>query len=148
MSDNWLSYVPADPTWQPSDEVAERAAKLLKTIVPAADEVKYELSDVQFIDAGANWSGVRCPYCHADLEGWWGDAMSDAFKNGPATLSVTTPCCKKPSSLNDLDYVWPVAFGRFVLSAQNPNVKNTTSEQDQSLEECLGTKLRKVWTHI
>jgi len=63
-------------------------------------------------------------------------------------LSVTTPCCGHSTTLNDLNYVWPPGFSRFVLEAMNPNVRQTTAEQDEALSEAIGLELRKIWMHI
>jgi hypothetical protein len=48
-------------------------------------------------------------------------------------------------NLNGFDYVWPAGFGRFALEALNPNMDDTTHEQDQQLAERLGAPLRKIW---
>jgi hypothetical protein len=149
MSDSWIQFVPADPTWQPSQVAADRAAAELRQIAPKADEVNATFHEtVEFFDPGANWSGVKCPKCAADLEEWWGSAMSRAHKHSFSDLTVVTPCCSSETSLNDLDYEWPAAFGRFVLEAMNPNIGNTTPEQDETLEKALGAPLRKVLVHI
>ena len=63
-------------------------------------------------------------------------------------LNVSVPCCGQSTSLNDLNYIWPAGFSRFVLEAMNPNVRQTTAEQDQALSETLGLGLRKIWMHI
>jgi hypothetical protein len=71
-------------------------------------------------------------------------AGASEFKN----LSITTPCCGHSTTLNDLNYVWPAGFARFVLEVRSPNIKQTTPEQDQTLSEALGLELRKIWVHI
>ena len=39
-----------------------------------------------------NWEGVLCPFCNADLEDWWGDAMASAHVDGGfPDLAVATP---------------------------------------------------------
>jgi hypothetical protein len=129
MSDTILSYVPADPYWQPSLENATKAVSSLQTIVPGADEVKSSFEDeVRFYDPGENWSGVKCSACGADAEGWWGEAMETASADGFKDLSTVAPCCGATVSLNDLRYVWPAAFGRFALEAHNPGIGDTTWE--------------------
>lgn len=74
--------------------------------------------------------------------------MSEASKTGFADLSATTPCCDAATSLNELDYVSPAGFGRFVLEALNPNVESLTPSQDHQLAALLGRPLRKIWMHI
>lgn len=149
MSDNILRYVPADPFWQPSSENASKAVSLLKSIAPEADAVEPNFEDkVRFYDPGQNWSGVECSNCGADAEQWWGDAMDKAFANELEDLNIEAPCCGTTVSLNNLRYIWPAAFGRFALEALNPNIADTTEEQDLQIAGCLGTSLRKIWVRV
>jgi hypothetical protein len=47
-----------------------------------------------------------------------------------------------------LDFVWPVAFGRFVLEAQNAGVAGKLPKRHWSeLERILGCPLRLVLAH-
>ncbi len=149
MSDNWLQLIPHDPEFQPSIVSAEAARRLLASFVPDADEINATFKPTkEFFHPGGNWSGVRCPVCKADIEEWWNDAMSEASKTGFADLSATTPCCSAATSLNELDYLSPAGFGRFVLEALNPNVESLTPSQDHGLAALLGRPLRKIWMHI
>lgn len=149
MSDNWLMFIPTDPAALPSRAAADNAAELLKTFVPKANgAVLAKFSErTEFHGGGANWSGVNCPKCGKDLADWWADAMDKAWASEFKNLSRTTPCCGHSTTLNDLDYVWPAGFSRFVLEAMNPNIRETTLEQDKALSEALGLKLRKIWKH-
>lgn len=149
MSDSILRFVPADPSWQPSPADARKAVALLRSFVPEADDVKQEFeAEVRFYDPGQNWSGVECSACRADAEPWWGDAMETAFAYGLTSLWLEAPCCGTTISLNDLRYVSPAAFGRFALEALNPNIRDTTEEQDRRIAECLGTHVRKIWARV
>jgi hypothetical protein len=150
MSDNWLMFIPTDPSAVPTRAAASKAVELLKRFAPdAGDEVRAKVFDkVAFHDCGANWSGVRCPRCGEDVEEWWADATDNAYKTGLEDLRATTPCCGHSTTLNDLSYVWPAGFARFVLEAKNPNIKQTTAEQDGQLSEALGLDLRKIWRRI
>ena len=65
-----------------------------------------------------------------------------SFRN----LKITTPCCRAPSTLNDLDYEWPAGFARFVLEASNPNVSELPGQQVRALSRILGCKLRQIWS--
>src|SRR5271169_1202748 len=149
MSDHWIQFVPADPTSQPTRDAAERAVRILRSYAPGADSVSAEFKEaIEFFHAGGNWSGVRCPRCDVDAESWWFDAVDRAAETSFEDLAVTTPCCGTQTTLSDLHYPWPVAFGRFVLEAMNPNIGDTTTEQDRALSECLGMPLRKVFVHL
>jgi len=149
MSDNWIQFVPADPRVQPTKEAAERAVQLFKSFAPEADEVNAEFKEhTAFFDPAENWEGVQCPVCGADAEPWWMDAIERAGSESFSDLAVQTPCCGSHTSLNDLHYVWPAAFGRFVLQAMNPNIGDTTPGQERALSDALGLQLRKVLVHI
>jgi len=149
MSDNWLQFVPANPTFQPSPEAAESARAILTSLVPEAEDVTVSFKDsVEFFDPGRNWSGVECSACGADAEPWWQEAMAAAFDNGFADLSVVAKCCGAPLSLNELRYVSPAAFGSFLLEAMNPNVHDLSATQEQQLSAALGCNLTKIWVHI
>lgn len=149
MSDNWLQYVPREPRFQPPRAASKRAAELLAAFVPDADSVDAAFHDeVVFFHPGANWSGVRCPACGADLEAWWSDAMDRASERNFSDLACITPCCSTSTTLDDLQYVWPAAFGRYVLEAMNPNIKGLKREQLEQLQSVLGVELREVPLHI
>jgi hypothetical protein len=149
MSDNWLRYVPTDPEFQPSASAATAAEALLRSFVPRADEVRSEFTeDVGFIDPGANWSGVSCPLCGMDAEPWWGDAMSAVAETDFANLEVHAPCCHATVSLNEMRYVPPAAFGRYVLEAMNPGVQGLSEGQTERLSTALGCPVREIPVHI
>jgi hypothetical protein len=149
MSDNWLKFVPTDPYWQPPADAAKAASDLLSSFVPEADEIRTEFSDeCGFIDPGGNFESVNCPVCKAEVMQWWIDAIDAAARENFRNLETVVPCCGTEVSLNDLHYDWPAAFGRFVLEAMNPNVRDTTPEQDRVLADRIGHPLRKVWVHI
>jgi len=149
MSDNWLQLVPADPHFQPSIEMAEGARTLFASFVPDADEVTYSLKDsIEFFHPMANWSGVECPSCGVDAEPWWEEAMQQGAQEIFNYLFVTSPCCNSRVSLNDLHYIWPATFGRFVLEAMNPNVSGLTPDQELALSQCLGSRVRTIWVHV
>jgi len=149
MSDSILRYVPENPFWQPTTADAEKAVSLLKSMAPQADMVEATFEEnVVFYDPGENWSGIKCNACGADAEPWWDEPMNTAFAGNFQNLDITAPCCGAHTSLNDLDYVWPSAFGRFILEAVNPNMGDPTEEQDREIARCLGAPLRKIWVRL
>ncbi len=149
MSDNWLRFIATDPGWVPSGLATEAAVELLVKWLPDADEVRSSVRDhVEFVDQGANFEHVYCPTCRAVLaEDWWGDAMTRASQGGFEDLAVSTPCCGRATSLNELDYDWPAGFARFVVEALNPGVSDLTKPQVDELAQALGTPLRRIWAH-
>jgi hypothetical protein len=71
-------------------------------------------------------------------------ASQSQFNN----LMVTAQCCGARVSLNELNYIWPAAFGRFALEAMNPNLRDLTPAQESALSEAVGHRIRKVWVHL
>jgi hypothetical protein len=149
MSDNYLRLIPTDPQYVPSSEAAEVARQRLARLVPDADEVTTVVTDhAEFVDAGINFERVDCPNCGRELDQeWWTERMDEAAGGHFSALQVTTPCCSWQVSLNDLTYVWPVGFARFVLEALNPNVKDLPEGALADLGTALGTPLRQIWVH-
>lgn len=149
MSDNYLRLIPTDPAWRPERDAAERAAVVLSALVPGADEVEAELyAGVTFIDQGANFERLGCPLCGAELaEVWWGEQMAAAGAGGFADLRVSTPCCGKATSLNDLTYDWPAGFAQSELSVLNPQRGWLTEAELAEVATALGHPLRQVMAH-
>lgn len=149
MSDNWLIFIPANPSAVPTREAANRGVDVLKRFAPDARAVEARFLDkVEFVDCGSNWSGVYCPQCSEEIGEWWRTAIGNAYKSGFENLRIMTPCCGHSTTLNDLHYVWPSGFARFVLEAKSPNIKQTTTEQDKELSQALGVELRKIWRRL
>jgi len=149
MSDNWLQFVPVDPQFLPSADAAEVARRLLAEFAPDSESVTASFKDhIEFFHPMGNWSGVECPSCGADAEPWWLEAMQNGAETHFENLLVTAPCCGARVSLNELRYLWPAAFGRFVLEAMNPNVRDITPEQELALSKALGSLLHRIWVHL
>ena len=63
-------------------------------------------------------------------------------------LQCVAPCCSASVSLNGLKYLWPAAFGRYVLEAMNPNSKGLSPSQLNQLQGVLGCELVEVPVHL
>jgi hypothetical protein len=149
VSDNYLRLIPTDPTWRPGAEVTQRAVATLSALVPGADSVEAEMyEEVTFIDQGANFEGLRCPGCQAELEmDWWSDHMGEAGDAGFENLDVTTPCCGARTSLNDLTYDWPAGFAQAELSVLNPQRGWLDDAELAQVASELGHPLKQVMAH-
>ena len=149
MSDHYLRFISTDPHYAPTAAAAEEARLFLATLVPDADEVVAAISDeIEFVDQGANFERVLCPRCGTEVdEGWWGEEVDRASASAFSGLDVITPCCGSALSLNDLEYVWPAGFARFVLEALNPNLSDLGQRDVAALSALLGTPLRRIWAH-
>ncbi|MGW4698822.1 hypothetical protein [Streptomyces sp. NPDC004285] len=117
MSDNYLTVIPTDPYWQPSEDAADRAAVVLSGML--SDDARRGLEakwhdSVEVVHCFANLKRISCPRCGTALApDWWGDAVSQCYDEGFSTLMVTVPCCDIETSLNELVYDWPMGFARF-----------------------------------
>lgn len=58
------------------------------------------------------------------------------------------PCCGVTVSLNDLDYLSPAGFARFVLEAMNPNVADAEPAWVAEIAEIAGTPLKTIWAYV
>ena len=149
MSDHFLRLVPSNPDAVPTPEASTSALNLLKAQNLGYESVHaFVYTAPRFIDAGENWDGVKCPACGADVAAWWTDAMDTASNGNFLDLSADTPCCRKTVKLNELNYGWPVAFGRYVIQIANPDFTTIPDHLLQQLQETLGYQLRTVSAHV
>lgn len=149
MSDNYIRVIPTEPTFIPTRAAAQAAAELLTSYAPYAESIEaIDTGKVEFIDAGDNFEGVRCPLCQMALTlEWWVKHWEYASDNKFMDLAVETPCCRTLTSLNDLDYDWAVGFARWCLSARNCNTGKLSPEQVAILGQVLGHEVRIIYTH-
>jgi hypothetical protein len=120
MSDHYLKIAPLRVDYIPDAESVRRSTSLLKSLLPNADEVAFrQWSGIQFIDQGCFFERVCCPRCGRDLDlDWWHERMSSKWKEESksfVSLDIRTPCCESETTLNDLSYDWPAAFGLCIL---------------------------------
>jgi len=151
MSDNWIEIVPQDPDFVPALETQNRAKAYFEKIAPNADEVTITAGDtIKFFDCGANFQSIHCPECASEIDmDWWGQEMSQATQDDGFILEeILTPCCHVASTLNNLLYDWPQAFGRFCISAMNPDIGTLTDNTVAQFEAVLGCRITVVYQHI
>ncbi|MEZ4340150.1 MAG: hypothetical protein R3B82_26305 [Sandaracinaceae bacterium] len=146
MSSTSLRYIPADPDFVPTAEDRDRAVARALERFPRAREVELRVTPrVQLVDCGESFEQVRCPACGEDLEiDSWQDGMSAAFDgDGFGDLAWTTPCCGAETSLNALDYSWPMGFARACLEIADPS-EEPPGELQRELEALLRCELRLI----
>lgn len=148
MSDNWIILIPTRPDYVPNPHAQQVARDLLMELLPEAEVTALVSPEIEFVHPFGNWSGVRCPLCHVDIEDWCIEAIKTASETAFENLTVITPCCGGTTSLNDLDYIWPAGFSRFCLEAMNPNVEDLDVQEVKRLESILGCQLRRIWRHL
>lgn len=147
MSDTILKLIPTNPSYLP-DEFSRRIAyDLLQGLFPEATIEVFTTSEIEFVDPGENFGSVGCNLCKQPIElKQWQEAMDAAYATQFEELTFVTPCCSRPTSLNDLNYSWPCGFAKFQLTARNPHVDLPQSVLQQ-LQAALATPLRIIWAH-
>ena len=151
MSDSFIRIIPVEPTFVPTKRAQKAAAAVLRAAAPKADEVSSEADEqITFRDAGGNFDRVGCPACRKEIavetwQEWMDAAYSDA--GGFRLAPLITPCCKRATTLNDLDYDMPQGFSRYELRAMNID-KELPSTVLKKLEGVLGCKLRVIHQRI
>ena len=60
------------------------------------------------------------------------------------------PCCSMLTSLNELPYAYAFhqTFGRFALSAMNPNIGKMSNDAKSKIEAALDCDVSVVFQHI
>lgn len=148
MSDNYLKIAPSQVDYVPNAESVRQSTVLLKSLLPTADAVTFhQWNGIQFIDQGCFFERVSCPACGEVLDmDWWHERMSSKWNDVPKrfeTLDIQTPCCGFETSLNDLKYEWPAAFGLCILEVVNPG-RDLSDEELLRIQATFGCPVRKV----
>lgn len=147
MSANILKIISTNPSFVPDNNNQQNAGKYLSGLY-TQDEIEFKITDViEFIDQGSNFKSVSCNLCGTVIETIaWQNAMDSAFLKKFTDLLFTSPCCNKTTSLNDLNYISPAGFAKFVI-----NISDAQNEFDlnnlKKLQEFLGTPLRIIYAH-
>lgn len=160
VSDDVLSVVPSDPHWQPDPATGHHVAELVKSLsLVDGDggwcEVDWH-DDVALVDCGGNLARIGCPSCGRQLDDeWWRDLLEARHTSGSglADLAVVVPCCGAATTLDALQYDWPVAFARFEIAVWNPSRTfgpgdgRLDSVAVAAVEQALGHSIRQVRAH-
>ncbi len=148
MSDNIMYLLAADPLAMPSVERREWTELLVRNLCPGAHEIVVHADDLpELYLAMTNLEATYCPHCAANLDEWWPQAVDTWWKGGRRDLGAVVPCCREPTSLNELDYDWPQGFARFAIEILNPSHDLEPGELD-TISRAAGMLLRVVWAHI
>ena len=75
--------------------------------------------------------------------------MDEDYDDGGFRLArYELPCRHRSSNLNELRYDWPQAFGRFAISAMNPNTWSAPDSLRAVVAEKLGCAVATIHQHI
>ena len=114
MSDCLKRFIPDNPNYK----LNENMIGIIKSFDWYGDNTEIEVNDIiQFVDSGANFESVACPFCKSDLMDWWGDAMDKAYseENRFENLNINVPCCDKETTLHNLIYYFPQGFYKTMI---------------------------------
>lgn len=148
MSEVILRVIPDDPEFVPSEDARSAALRTFASHLGENAETTVKVFDeIAFIDQGGNFESVSCPRCGRQIDtGWWTQAMDTAYESRFSARASRTPCCENAVDLNDLVYVWPAGFARFVLEARSPGLSGDLgAEAVAALEDDLGCPVRQIW---
>lgn len=152
MGDSILSVVPTDCRWRPGPDAGRAAGDLVATLA-SGDRCDVAWHDeIRLVDCGANLERIGCPRCGRELpDDWFGDALDGRSTPGGgfASLDVVAPCCGTATTLDALDYHWPMAFARFTIAVRNPSLVSGLLPPAAAAEVAatLGHEVRQVRAH-
>jgi hypothetical protein len=154
VSENWLRILPTDPAFAPRPQLTARFVDAVRAVVPDAEKIEIVSRDeIEFVDPGGNWEGVRCPRCAADysLESrqWWQNRMDQSYEATHfADRRLDLPCCRVESDLADLNYVWNAGFAKWWVDCRNPGRGRLSQEELDALGVSLGHTVHIVYRHV
>lgn len=142
-----LRIISSNPSYIPTQEQQQQAKDYLTKVYPAHKIESITKDTIEFVDQGQNFDSIICPFCGKEIETeYWQDAMEKADKTHFTDLSMTTPCCKKHTTLNDLRYITDAGFAKYVLSVNDPEAEMKQSDLS-ALEKILNTPLKTIYAH-
>ena len=99
------------------------------------------------MDQGENFDSVSCNLCGHNIDiGDWQTAMDKAYEKHFEDLAFNTPCCKNQTGLNDLVYMSPAGFAKFVMTVEDAEHEIKPQDLDE-LQQVSGTELRLIWAN-
>jgi hypothetical protein len=154
VSDDYIRLIPTQVTWEPTESAAESAmsyvAGLFSGVNGSADEVTTKFyADVALIDSGVNTSTAKCRSCGNSVDLEWVFEVVDERVADLSHLDVIVPCCEAMTSLNDLEYDWPMGFARFEIAVLNGSreVHELQAHELERVGSLLGHPVRQVLAH-
>lgn len=154
VSDNYMRLIPTTPTWEPVAEAAELATRYVASLFAgpsdSADEVAHEFyGEVVVIDSGVNTESAKCSSCGASVDLAWVFEVINERAEDLSKLDVVLPSCGETSSLNDLEYDWPMGFASFEICVLNGNRDQYELHPDEleRVGSLLGHQVRQVLAH-
>jgi hypothetical protein len=136
MSDVVFRIISKNEKFVPSSLIHSEIRKIVQDLIGSSDLNIKQLDQVEFIDQGSNFEAIECPKCKSDLEiDWWQENMERANGINFINLDLDLPCCNNKSNLNELKYIMPAGFAKFLIEILNPTDTQLTEGQLIELEK-------------
>ncbi|MFC5452368.1 hypothetical protein [Paenibacillus aestuarii] len=143
MSAEVVKLIPTDPEYVPTEKCIEMIDEWIQRF--HAQIIVTE--EVRFIDQGANFEKIICPFCLSNIEiEWWQNQMDIASESSFHELKTITTCCNQQTTLNDLNYIWEAGFARFTIEVLESS-SDITKADVLTIGEKLECSLKKVIAH-
>ena len=108
VSTNYIILIPTDPYYVPEPAAQKAAFAVFESLVPEADEVQLALKEeVQFFDAGENWSGAFCPACGTELSRFRWERLRRRSVGGRSVDASLYPATSPAGHAQSRGGVWP-----------------------------------------
>ena len=107
MSDFYVSVIPTDVNWQPTNQAAAEAEAYVQRAFPDPDGMQQKIT-VEFhdritvIDAGENLQRITCPRCGHNIPLDWYQELVERTEGDFDDLDMTVPCCHTVIALDAL----------------------------------------------
>lgn len=101
------------------------------------------------INSLAGSRSARVPSCGQQIsDEWWAQTMAADYEDGFKLLEYAVPCGGAAHTRHALRCEWPQGFGKFAVSATNPQLGALGAERQRELERLLGAPVRFIYQHI
>jgi hypothetical protein len=147
MSDHFMIIIPMDPFAKPSEERCQAALDRLCELRTGYEPELEFFDKPEFIWAAESAGGVFCPFCAADIESWFFEELRYREERGQQDLVITTPCCARSTSFNDLDFEDRQGFACVTMEI-NCRGADLESFEREEIEAVLGVPVRVIWRHL
>ena len=143
-----MILIPKDPLAKPPKERCQAAFDRLCALRPEGGEPELQIYDApEFVWTVEEAESVFCPFCGADIDSWFYDALDRWEEGDRNSLATTTPCCAQPTTLNDLDFGGTQGFACVTMELLRPGDDLEPFERKE-IEALLGVPVRVIWRHI
>ncbi len=149
MAEAFLVVIPADPAAELPD-TAEALRDALARLAGTDEARVKDYGKLQFIDAGVNAKGMRCPACGHDIDPQTWQSWMEADWHGADGFYLhrhEAPCCGHHATLNELSYEAPQGFARWFVSARNHGRDVLSEAELRGLERVAGMPLKAIAQH-